>query len=132
VRGRLPPVPKVEVHSARIARRAGPDGQEVHQLVVQVTQKRRGYDDPEDQKKADAGDMEVLSRPPDFWFRGGATVHVDLRDGRLIRIIRKRVLDEDRLDRQRAFRTGDTTGRSVGLRGPGEQEPFAFMHRSVE
>lgn len=128
----LSPAPKIEVHSARIARRAGPDGQEVHQLIVQVTQARRGYDDRAEQQKADAGDEATLARDPDFWFRGGATIHVDLRDGRLVRIIRKNVCDNARLETQRRFRVGDATGRSVGFRGPGEREPFAFMHRSME
>ncbi|WP_374944527.1 hypothetical protein [Sphingomonas sp.] len=126
------PAPKIEVHSARIARRAGPDGQEVHQLIIQVTQARRGYDDRADQRKADVGDEATLAREPDFLFRGGATIHVDLRDGRLVRIIRKNVCDDTRLEAQRSFRVGDATGRSVGLRGPGEREPFAFMHRSME
>lgn len=132
VGGVFPTTPKVEVHSARIARRAGPDGQEVHQLIIQVTQKRRGYDKPTDQQKADAGDLEVLRRGPDFWFRGGATLHVDLRDGRLMRIIRKSVLNDARLERQRQYRNGDTTGRAVAFKGLGEAEPFAFMHRSAE
>jgi hypothetical protein len=123
--------PKFEVHSARIARRAGPGGEEMHQLVVQLTQRRRAYFDPKEQAAADAGDMAMIGKArwdyPDFWFRGGATLHVDLRDGRLIRIIRKRIDDAQRLDAERAFHSGDDGG------GSGVEhvaEPFAFAHRS--
>lgn len=130
--GELPKVPRLEVHSARIARRAGPDGQETHQLIIQMTQKRRGYDDPADQDKADHGDSTVLSREPDFWFRGGATLHIDLRDGKLIRIIRKDVCDNRRLAAQRDFRIGKTSGQPMGFRVSETPEPFALLHRSLE
>lgn len=130
--GELPKVPAFEVHAARIARRAGPDGQETHQLIIQMTQKRRGYDDPSDQQKADAGDPEVLDRDPDFWFRGGATIHIDLRDGKLIRIIKKNVCDNKRLAAQRDFRVGKTSGLVLGSGMSANPEPFAFMHRSLE
>ena len=97
-----------------------------------MTQKRRGYDDPTDQDKADAGDPALLARDPDFWFRGGATIHIDLRDGKLIRIIRKNVCDDKRLAAQREFRTGKTSGQAIGSRASANLEPFAFLHRSLE
>ena len=127
-------MPRVEVHSARIARRSGPDGQELQQLIVQLMQRRRGYFDPADQARAIAGDKAALAdrwASPDFWFRGGATIQIDLRDGRLRRIIRKRVTNDDRLAEERAFRTGDTLGLAVNLPdGRHRAEPFAFVHRS--
>lgn len=121
-------VPAVEVHSARVARRAGPDGEELHQFIVQISQRRRAYFCPEEQAMADNGTL-AESDPtrwatPDFWFRGGATIHVDLRDGRLRRVIRKRIDDEERLARERVFRGGDSGWR----RDAGE--PFALIHRS--
>lgn len=123
-------VPKFEVHSARIARRAGPDGEEVHQLIVQLTQRRRAYFDAEEQKAADAGDSTRIGAArwdhPDFWFRGGATLHVDLRDGRLIRIIRKRIDDDTRLEAERRFQSGEDGGGTVAET---VGEPFAFAHR---
>ncbi|MFY9995260.1 MAG: hypothetical protein WAK61_09725 [Leclercia sp.] len=128
-KGNFPLIPIFEVHSARIARRAGPEGQETHQLIIQITQKRRGYDDPADQEKADAGDLNILARDPDFWFRGGATIHIDLRDGKLIRIIRKNVCDDKRLAAQRAFRTGQAPGSVSGSHLNTNNEPFAFLHR---
>lgn len=123
--------PLFEVHSARIARRAGPDGEELHQLVVQMTQRRRAYFDPKEQAAADAGRKAEIGEArwstPDFWFRGGATLHVDLRDGSLIRVIRKRIDDDRRLEAERAYRSGDTSDAAAGA---SDAEPFAFMHRS--
>lgn len=123
--------PKFEVHSARIARRAGPNGEELHQLIIQMTQRRRAYFDPKEQEAAERGDVDAIGEArwthPDFWFRGGATVHVDLRDGRLLRIIRKRIDDEDRLKAERAFRSDDDEGMGMAT---SDGEPFAFMHRS--
>jgi hypothetical protein len=126
-------LPSVEVHSARIARRSGPDGQELSQLIVQITQRRRGYYDAENQKAADEGTLKT-SEPekrddPDFWFRGGSTLHIDLRDGRLRRFIRKRIDDDDRLERERRFRLGARGGLLAVDDKADEAEPFAMMHR---
>ena len=44
---------------------------------------------------------------PDFIFRGGSTVLVDLNDGRVRRVIRKSITDEHRLKRYRGFLLGD-------------------------
>lgn len=129
--GRREPQPKFEVHSARISRRTGPDGFEMHMLIAEIVQRRRAYFDPEEQAAADRGDKTVIGdtrwTTPDFWFRGGATLHVDLRDGRLLRILRKRIDDEKRLERERAFRSGETTGTPAAA--PHSGEPFAFIHR---
>lgn len=132
--GKSTGTPLFEVHSARISRRAGPNGEQVHQLIIQMTQRRRAYFDPKEQAAAEAGQIEDIGEArwdtPDFWFRGGATIHVDLRDGRLLRIIRKRIDKDERLAEERAFRSGDATGTSMAAAGA--SEPFAFMHRSDE
>lgn len=129
-------LPRVEVHSVRVARRSGPDGQEMRQLIVQVMQRRRGYFDADDQALAIAGKRDVLGpvrwANPDFWFRGGATIHIDLRDGRLVRIIRKRVTNDDRLAEEAAFRSGNGGARAMAGGGGGHaREPFAFIHRGM-
>ncbi|PWR21008.1 hypothetical protein [Zavarzinia compransoris] len=124
------PAPAVEVHSVRTARRAGPDGQDLRQLVITVTQRRRGFLDAAVQ--AEQEDDPGGEKPGDFIFRGGATLIVDLRDGRIRYAIRKRIDDDARLMRQRAFL--DASGRmSLGFTyksGDGRHgEPFAVAHR---
>jgi len=119
----------VEVHSVRMARRSGPDGQDLRQLIVQVTQRRRGYFDADEQVAQDAG---APPSPPDFWFRGGATLIIDLREGRygtIRRVIRKAIDDETRLAAQRKYVAG---GDFFGLTYGADRalEPFAIAHRS--
>jgi hypothetical protein len=120
----------VEVHSVRLARRAGPDGEDLRQLIVQVTQRRRGYFDPAVQAAQDAGAAEV---PPDFWFRGGATLIIDLREGNsgtIRRVIRKAIDDDARLAAQRRHLIGgDSFGMTYGEAPAASGEPFAIAHR---
>ncbi|UTP40317.1 hypothetical protein M9M90_03835 [Phenylobacterium sp. LH3H17] len=134
--------PKVEVHSVRIARRAGPDGQDIRQLVVEITQTRRGFFDPEAQARADRGEGDPKAR--DFIFRGGATLLVDLRaslirydavmklsEGKIRYAVRKRIDDDRRLQAQRDYLRGGAD-RDLGFVYFGErdgQEPFAMLHR---
>jgi hypothetical protein len=128
--------PKVEVHSVRATRRSGPDGQDVRQLVVEVTQRRRGYLDPEEQKKADREPLRKKRKPPpkkaDFIFRGGATLIIDLRDNRLRYVMRKCIDDEERLNEQRELLARpDGFGFTYLSDEPGKsnREPFAMAHR---
>lgn len=131
--GKRKPQPKFEVHSARISRRTGPDGFEMHLLIAEIVQRRRGYFDKEEQAAADRGEKQTIGEvrwgTPDFWFRGGATLHVDLRDGRLLRILRKRIDAPERLEKERAFRSGETSGDAAVA--PNPREPFAFIHRGM-
>lgn len=128
--GKPTDMPSFQVNSARISRRAGPNGEELHQLIIQMMQERRGYFDEGEQDAAERGDIEAIGKErwdsPDFWFRGGATIHVDLRDGRLMRIIRKRIDNKQRLDEERRFRRGDAA--AAAMTGRSGEEPFAFMH----
>lgn len=158
-------VPLVEVHSVRMTRRTGPDGQELPQLVISVTQRRRAYWDLEVQTEQDSFDPglprdradpnhRVKALPeavePDFWFRGGATLIIDLRSGKIRYVIRKRIDDDRRLNEQRAYLEGlrgtslafsyglndQAAGQSSAERrraarraGLSMAEPFALMHR---
>lgn len=144
-------VPALEVHSVRPARRIGPDGQTRTEIVVELTQRRRSYYDPEDQHKADAGDEGLLSRP-DFIFRGGCTLLVDPASGTVRYCVFKRITSPTRLERQRRFLTGgpDPSLRSSYYGDPRRayyqqltsygrdqdeaigMEPFALLHRSFE
>ena len=120
--------PSFEVHSVRIARRKTPEGRELPQLIAQIIQKRWAFYDRAEQKEVDEkgpGDREE----PDFWFRGGATIIVDLRDGKLTHIIRKRIDKDERLDEQRRFILGDETALAMTASGSDTRlEPFCFMH----
>jgi quinol monooxygenase YgiN len=124
-----------EVHSLRPARRVGPDGQLLVELVIELTQQKSGYLDPAIQ---DQVDHKGMSSPPpaDFIFRGGCTLLVDPITARVRYCITKNILSDGRLARQRSYTTGDTDNSlravyfgSVNQRGL--KEPFAFLHRSL-
>lgn len=126
--------PAVEVHSVRTTRRAGPDGQDIRQLIVEITQRRRGFFDDGIQKAQDkAANGEI--KAPDFIFRGGATLIFDLRNHKLRYAIRKRIDDDVRLAEQREFlrryqRLG-VLGAAYGAPGWAAAEPFAMIHRGA-
>lgn len=142
-------VPLLEVHSVRPARRIGPDGQTIEELVIEITQRRRGYYDPEIQRKVDAG--EINPPAPEFIFRGGCTLLVDLSTAKVRYCIYQNIMSEDRLRRMREFLKngfgpslratyfGDSckeyyrqlTRQEKGEKSP-TLEPFALLHRSIK
>jgi hypothetical protein len=101
------------VESIRTARRIGPDGQVQFDLVAEVTQLR--------QVSHGAG--------PSFDFYGGSTVIID-PTGRIRYVIGKGVLNEERLERQRAYVSG--AGRAFWTEERGtivpSRQPFALLH----
>ncbi|MGL6246186.1 hypothetical protein [Pseudomonas sp.] len=125
--------PAVEVHSVRTCRRAGPDGQDLRQLVVEITQRRRGYFDVGQQRKEDVAPLREKDYSPyDFTFRGGATLIIDLRDGTLRYVIRKRINDDDRLGEQSSFLQTGNDGLALTYRRPRlGDNAFAMTHRGV-
>jgi hypothetical protein len=126
--------PTFEVQSVRVSRRFAPNGDILPQLFVQVVQTRRGYLDEAVQHAADTGTLptdDPRLKRGDFTFRGGATLIVDLRDGHVHRVVRKRIDDNARLASVRAFKLGDGAALGFGeVPAAAEAEPFAFMHRS--
>lgn len=132
-------LPALEVHSIRPAHRVGPNNETVNELVIELTQKRRGYLDPAVQTRADAGE-DVGGA--DFLFRGGCTVLVNLETGTVRYAIVKRIDGEERLERQRRHLRGGS-GASLAATyfgsmertfyaGRGEPaEPFALLHRAM-
>ena len=117
-------VPVFEVHSARAARRAGPDGDKVDQVVVTVTQKRKLLIDP---SQPDTDENQ-------FTFRGGCTIILDLDTLELQYAIRKRITSENRIKRQRDFMIGHAGAslRATYFSDPLRDtscEPFEFLHR---
>ncbi|HKI05024.1 MAG TPA: hypothetical protein VKK31_23800 [Thermoanaerobaculia bacterium] len=127
-------LPLFEVHSVRPARRIGPAGDSRTDLVIEITQKRRGYFDQEIQAKVDDGTLEPP--PHDFWFRGGSTTLIDLETREVRYCIGKGILSDSRLDRQRRFVSGESDGSLAATyfgdpRVRSDAEPFAMLHRSV-
>lgn len=97
--------PAFEIHSVRPARRIGLDSQTTTDLVVEITQRRRGYHDQQLQDEQDL--RESKWDRPDFIFRGGCTLLIDLESGEVRYCVYKRIGPEadDRLRRQRRFLT---------------------------
>lgn len=121
-------VPAVEVHSVRTTRRTGPDGQDERQLIVEVTQRRRGFIDRARQRAEDEG-SEGPSEP-DFIFRGGATLIFDMVEKKLRYTITKPIWNARRFEEQRTFaESGMFGGFGFTYRQPDGDEPFAMVHR---
>ncbi|HEV2853094.1 MAG TPA: hypothetical protein VHC97_09855 [Thermoanaerobaculia bacterium] len=129
-------LPKVEVHSVRPAHRMGPDGQKLTDLVIEITQKRRCYFDPDLQGMVDKGTLDPPP-PEDFWFRGGSTLLFDLESRKVRYCIGKGMKSKARLAGQQSF-VGGTGGGSLRATYFGDPrrhaaaEPFAMLHRALE
>jgi len=118
-------VPKFEVHSIRPARRVGPDGDTLNQLIISLIQSRDVLVDP------NAG-----PKSPKMVFRGGCTLILDL-DTMLLRYhIKKDIADEARLEFQRNYRLNLQMEGSLRAtyfnRLDDASEPFALLHRSFD
>ena len=101
-------LPALEVHSVRPSRRTSPDFQTSLELVIEVTQRRRGYLDPEMQRKVDDGFVDPPL--PDFILRGGCTFLVDPESGDVRYCIYKDIMSENRLNRMRDYLGNSFTG----------------------
>ena len=137
--------PTIQVQ-VRPAIRRTLDGIQRTDLVVEVTQRRRGYFDPEEQKKMDKRGTKISrNRDGDFKYRAGCTLLIDPAKQEIRRVIRTRgtINDNIELERLRRFLTGevDTGGNAfdAGLalsvrerRSVGRNEPFALLHQGTE
>jgi hypothetical protein len=127
--------PDLEVHSVRPALRKDFEGQVHTDLIIEITQERRGYLDEEVQKKQDAGKGDA-ARPPDFIFRGGCTLIVDYEGATIRYVISKRVGSDARLKRHRDYLKTSVGSHLAALleraRGPLGREPFAIVNRLYE
>jgi hypothetical protein len=136
-------LPMLEIHSIRPARRIGPDNQTVTELVIEITQRRRGYFDVEKQRKVESG--ELAPTEPDFILRGGCTLLVDPGTAKVRYCIYKDVTSQNRLDRMRRY-LQEGSGSSLQatyLGNPSKEyfdqsrknglriEPLALLHRSM-
>lgn len=118
-------VPKFQIHSLRPARRVGPDGNSLNQLIISIIQSR---------------DIEIPGadgeKPLSFIFRGGSTLVLDLDTMQLRYAIAKKIGDDERLQRYTQFRQGlmrDGSSRATYFRHlENSDEPFALLHRNLE
>jgi len=126
----------VEVHSVRWTTRRSVRGAPTSDLVVEITQRRRGYIDPQMQLQVDSGKI-----PPtddfDFKFRAGCTLIMNPNTMEVRRVIRTpgTIADNSQLERMRRHLAG------VGLEplnafdqanvGFQANEPFAMLHQEV-
>lgn len=124
-----------EVNSIRPVRRIGPEGEFLMDAVVEIIQKRPGF---LDKSMDEAPSWLPSGEEPDFWFRGGCTLIIDLETGRLRYCIYKRINSKSRYERQRAFVNGTSAGFSLAatyydtLGADEVNEVFSFVHRIVE
>lgn len=128
----------IEVHSVRTALRRTLRGSTLPTLVVEITQRRRGYFDPALQRCKDAEKDLSRSEQGDFRYRSGCTLLIDPVTMQVRRVIRTpaTIADDAALDRQRRFLT------EGGLEPPNAfaiararsrtREPFALLHRDSE
>lgn len=132
------PEPTIEIHSVRPAIRRTPYGSPRTHLVVEITQRRRGYFDPEKQKGIDSGNLSV--EEPDFKYRAGCTILIDPSTQEVRRIMTTSgdIADNERLERIRKFLVGESgdiagnafdSGVAIPISaGDSAREPFAFLH----
>lgn len=133
--------PAVEIHSVRpTIRRTAAGGTRVD-LVVEITQRRRGYFESEEQRDRDRSGSISDEELGDFTYRAGCTILIDPATQEIRRVIRTpgTITDDEELERIRKFLTGEVsvtgnafdaglplsmTNRPLGIRN----EPFALLH----
>ena len=116
---------------SRTTCRIGWDGEGPPQLVVEITQERRGFSDQALQNEADQGNGKA-SRGSDFVFRGGCTLIIDLHSRKIRYIVEKDIESDSRLESQRQYlfeRDSETLGATY-FALDSHDEPFAFLHRN--
>ena len=99
--------PRFEVHSVRPVRRRGPHGEEITQVVLAITQRRK-----------------IRSGGDTLRIHGGCTLILDLDTLRLRYAIGKSVADEQREAAFRSWLTENPTAAAVAAL----DEPIAYMH----
>ncbi len=132
-------LPSLEVHSVRQAYRIGPSGRTITDLVIEITQRRRGYNKVSDQRAVDSGEKDPT--PEDFIFRGGVTLLFNPQTEQVRYAITKRVDSERRLEVMRSYlnRTLNPSLRMTyfgesqksyfqALQAEAPMEPFSLLH----
>lgn len=118
-------VPKFQIYALRPARRVGPDGGVLNQLIISIVQTR-------DIKIPSPNGKKQIKLP----FRGGCTLILDLDTMQLLSAITKDIADEARLERFKQYHLGlmtDGSLRATYFRNlKNENEPLAMLHRSFD
>jgi hypothetical protein len=137
-RSRTNGLPSVEVHSVRTALRRGPrGGAPVTDLVVEITQRRRGYFDPDMQEQMDNSATEP-SGLGDFIYRSGCTLLINPVTMEVRRVIRTAgtIIDDEPLKRMRTFLVDGGLEPDNAFNPASDKvtslEPFALLHRHGE
>ncbi len=126
----------VEVHSVRWALRRGFRDMVDTNLLIEIMQRRRGYFDPEMQRRMDQPGNSAF-KPQDFKYRAGCTLVVNPTDFAIRRVIRTRgtIADDKALDSIRRFLTGGmdpANAFATSTSALKAREPFALLHRHGE
>lgn len=134
----------VEVHSVRTALRRSVRGSVLTDLVVEITQRRRGYYDREKQsevdreKQSEVDDGMIKLDEPDFIYRAGCTILINSLTMEVRRVIRTpgTISDNRELERMRRYLVegGLSPANAFDRAGQrfSEAEPFALLHRHEE
>lgn len=137
-RSRATKAPTLQVQ-VRTALRRSTRGSTVTDLVVEITQRRRGYFDVAKQKRKDASKKRLSDRDRgDFYYRAGCTLLVDPATMRVRRVIRTpgTITDDVQLERVRSFLNDGGLQPSnafwMARSALTDKEPFALLHRHAE
>jgi hypothetical protein len=130
---------KFEVHQVRPVRRQAPDGHTIKDLLIQITQRRPGYLDEDQQQKENERYLVEAHQPVgpkrgDFWYRGGVTLILDLESFEVRYAIYKDVVSTQRLDRQRDYmaRSSGLSLRELYFGAADTGQRLATMHSSAD
>ncbi|MEM1319008.1 MAG: hypothetical protein AAGG75_02065 [Bacteroidota bacterium] len=129
--------PSIEVHSVRPALRRGPRNNLVTDIVAEITQARKGFFDPLEQRRIDAGSIaDAQAAKADFIFRRGCTLIIDMITQKIRYVIKTEgdVNDDHALDKVRRYLLGDAVkgANAFHATNPFEEshdEYFARIHR---
>lgn len=128
----------VEVHSVRTALRRNSRGDVTTDLVIEITQRRRGYFDLQLQAELDADESRTSFPEPDFIYRAGCTLIMNPASMEVRRVIRTpgTIADDEQLNRLRRYLTGGGLEPTNAFAPPGNpmdaREPFALLHAETE
>jgi len=128
----------VTVQTVRTATRRSLRGAPVTDLVVDILQRRRGYFDPDKQKKLDQTGTIELNDNGDFQYYAGCTLHLNPATMEVRWVIRTpgTIADDAQLERMRLFLVegGLEPGNAFDMvdKALHTREPFALVHNAVE